>query len=222
MKQSSSVLVLVLLSLLAAPGAELTLKVVTKEPPAALESAIRGRLQSKAVQLLEGAEPVFEFWLASEVPLTAKPESTAKALDVVKTAALLGAVSVAKGQRDYRDDDLPGGVHTVRLAVQQQDGNHLGTAEFLWFAVLVPAKLDTKPDGITDYKTLVKTSSKETSTDHPVILSLRPATEAGSEVKLNVPAADHKSVRVNIPGKTASGETVPVPFEIVYEGKGHK
>jgi hypothetical protein len=203
-------------------AAGLTLKVVDKEPPKGLNPAIAATLQKSAVQLLEGDKPVFEFWFASELSLTAKPASPDKALDVVKQATLLGAVSVSKALHDYREDTLPAKVHTMRFALQPQDGNHLGTAEFLYFAVLVPSNLDTKPDGIADYKALVKASSKETSTDHPVILSLRPASSADGEFpRLNEPAPEHKSVRVKVPAKFGEEKTTVV-FDVVYEGKGHK
>jgi len=141
----------------------------------------------------------------------------------VGSATLLGAVNVPKQRRDYRDDPLPSGVHTMRLALQPQDGNHMGTADFGWFAVLVPALLDQKPDAITDYKALVKASTKLTVTEHPVIVSLRPATEDGAEPKLFSPVAEHKSLRVSIPAKVSGkDEKASLVFEIVYEGKGHK
>src|SRR6059036_2370976 len=206
----------------AATAADLALKVADKEPPKELDTSIRAKLQTKAVQLLDGEKPVYEFWFSAEVPLQSKPSSAGKALDAVKQATLLGAVAVSRDQRDYRDDELAAGVYTMRFALQPQDGNHLGTAEFNYFAVLVPAKLDTKPDGITDYKPLVKASSKETTTDHPVILSLRPAGSAEGDLpKLNDPAPEHKSVRVKVPAK-AGGQTTSLIFELVYEGKGHK
>jgi len=209
--------------LFAANLSALELKVVDKAPPEQLSADIRARLQGKAIQLLDGDKPAFEFWLVSELPLTSKPASRAKALDSVGTATLLGAVNVPRQRRDYRDDPLPAGVHTMRLALQPQDGNHLGTAEFSWFAVLVPASLDPKPDAITEYKALVKASAKLTVTEHPVILSLRPATEEGAEPKLFTPAEEHKSVRVSIPARiSGKDEKTSLVFEIVYEGKGHK
>jgi len=209
--------------LLAAKTFALDLKVIDKPPPEELAPPIRAKLQSKAVQLLDAGKPAYEFWLAAEIPLTNKPAGLPKALDAVKTATLLGAVNVPKALRDYRDDELRAGVHTLRLALQPQDGNHLGSAEFLWFAVLVPARLDTAPDAITDYKALVKASSKQTSTDHPVILSLRPASEDGAAPKLFEPVAEHKSVRVSIPARVAGkDEKTSLAFEIVCEGKGHK
>jgi len=210
------------LSTATACAASLTLKVVDKEPPTELDPSITAKLQKSAVQLLDGDKPVFEFWFAAELNLTAKPASPDNALDALKQATLLGVVSISKALQDYREDTLPAKVQTMRFALQPQDGNHLGTAEFLYFAVLVPAKLDTKPDGIADYKALVKASSKETSTDHPVILSLRPASSTEGEFpKLNEPAPEHKSVRVKIPAKFGAEKTAVV-FEVVYEGKGHK
>jgi len=216
------VAVLLVFHLTNLPGAELTVRVTDKEPPKELDPSIRAVLQKKAMQLVDGDKPVWEFWLVSELPLQSKPASLAKALDAVKQPALLGAVSVPKAMRDYRDDDLAAGVYTMRFALQPQDGNHLGTAEFSYFAALTPAKLDTKPDGIADYKALVKASSKETSTDHPLILSLRPAgAEAGEAPTLQEPASEHKSVRLKVPAK-AGGEKASLSFELVYEGKGHK
>ena len=207
---------------LTAPAADLAVKVADKAPPQGLDASIAAMLQNKAVQLLDGDQPVFEFWFVSELALAAKPVSPAKALDSVKQATLLGVVSVPKALRDYRDDELAAGVYTMRFVLQPQDGNHLGTAEFSYFAALVPAKLDTKPDGITDYKPLVKASSKETATDHPVILSLRPASSSdGESPRLNDPAPEHKSVRVKVPAKIG-GEKISLVFEVVYEGKGHK
>jgi hypothetical protein len=202
--------------------ADFTVKVADKEPPKELDASIRSVLQSKAIQVLESDKPAFEFWLCKEIPLQSAPESAAKAMDRIKQATLLGAVSVASPQHDYRDDALAAGVYTMRFALQPQDGNHLGTAEFSYFGVLTPAKLDTKLDGITDYKQLVKASSKETSTDHPAIISLRPpSAEAGEAPKLVEPVAEHKSVLLKTPAK-AGGQSTTIPLEIVVEGKGHK
>ncbi len=213
---------LTLLQVNASTAADLAVKVTDKEPPKQLDTSILAKLPTKAVQLLDGEKPVYEFWFSAELSLQSKPASVGKALDALKQASLLGAVAVSRDQRDYRDDELRAGVYTMRFALQPQDGNHLGTSEFNYFAVLTPAKIDSKLDGISDYKALVKASSKETSSDHPVILSLRPASsDQGDVPQLNTPAPDHKSVRVKVPAK-AGDEKASITFEVVYEGKGHK
>jgi hypothetical protein len=203
-------------------GAELALKVVDKEPPKDLDASIRDALQSKAVQLIEGENPAFEIWFRTEIPLKSPAESAEKALQSVREAALLGIVIIGSDRRDYKDNDLAKGVYTARFAFQPQDGNHLGTAEHPFFAVLTPVKRDTKLDGISDYKTLVKASSKDTPSDHPIILSMRPASSTEGEFpKQNEPAPEHKSVRIKIPAKAPdSSVKSSLVFELVYEGKG--
>ena len=227
LRQSSAALaryVVMVLGLftLATYAADPTAKLVDKEPPKDVDPSIRTVLQPKVIQVLDGDKPKFEFWLRKDLPLQSKPESPGKALDALKQATLIGVVNVPSVQRDYRDDELPAGVYTMRFALQPQDGNHLGSAEFQYFVVLTPAKLDTKLDGITDYKQLVKASSKQTTTDHPVILSLRPpSAEAAETPKVVEPAAEHKSVLLKIPAR-AGADTASLAFEIVVEGKGHK
>lgn len=207
-----------------APAGEFTLKCIDKEPPKELDESIRAVLDGKAIQLLEGDKPAFEFWFRREVPLQSPPPSLEKALEAVKQATLIGAVSVPSDRREYRDDDLYKGVYTMRFVLQPQDGNHLGTADFPYFVALVPAKLDTKLDGFTEYKPLVKASSRETVTDHPVILSLRPAaSDEGQIPSLQHPAPEHKSIRVKLPAKAPGAEgQAALTFELVYYGKGKK
>ena len=209
---------------LAADAASITLKVVDKEPPAELDASIRTTLQPKAVQLQDGGKVLFEFWFAKEIPLGSKPDSVSKALDSIRQTTVLGAVNVASARRDYRDDEIYAGVYTLRFVLQPQDGNHLGTSEFNYYVALVPAKSDPRLDGIADYKSLVKASSKETATEHPIILSLRPATSDEGELpKLNEPVPNHKCVRVKVPAKAAGdGQATSVTFDLVFEGKGKK
>jgi hypothetical protein len=68
---------------------------------------------------------------------------------------------------------------------------------------------------------MAKVSGKDTSSGHPIVLNLRSVSSGGGEPpKLNEPAPDHTSVRVQVPGK-AGGESTPVAFEIVFKGHGH-
>ena len=201
------------------PAADLTLKVEDKSPPMELASDIRSVLQGKSIRLVEGDKTVYEFWLRSELPLSAAPENSSKSLDAVKQAALIGAVRLGSDLRDYRDDEMAAGLYTIRFGLQPNDGNHLGTAEFSYFAVLIPSKYDAKLEGIADYKAMVKASSKDTSTEHPLILSLRPVADAkGTFPSLTEPAPSHKCVRVRVPGKSGDAKS-EVVFDLVFEGK---
>jgi len=212
-------LILPALFSLPAAAADLTLKVVDKEAPKDIDASIRATLQPRAVQLLDGDKPVFEFWFSAAVEVSGKPDSAAKSLASVKPTALLGAVVVSSDKRDYRNDELIAGTYTMRLGLQPQDGDHLGTTEFPYFGILVPAKTDTKTDSFANQEAMVKASSKETSTGHPVIVSLRPVPgdDAGLP-KLTEPAPEHQCVRVKLPAK-GGGDVV---FDVVYKGKVKK
>ncbi len=199
-------------------AADFTLKVTDKEPSKELGDAIRATLQAKAIQVLDGEKPAFEFWFAKELSLKSKPASLAKALDSVEPATLLGAVSVSAVTRDYRDDELPAGTYTIRYALQPQDGDHSGSTDYTYFAVLVPAKNDPAPDALTNYKAVVKASAKDTSTGHPHVMSLRPAaSEAGDQPQIKEPAPEHKSILLKFPAK-AGGEKTSLSFEFVCDG----
>ena len=199
-------------------AADLTVKVADKEPPKELGEAIRTVLQPRAVQVHDGNKPAFEFWFVKEVPLKTKPASLAKALDSLEQATLLGAVSVSADTRDYRNDELPAGVHTMRFALQPQDGDHSGSTDYTYFAVLVPAALDPQPGALTTYRAVVKASAKNTSTGHPHVMSLRPASsEAADPPQIKEPAPEHKSLLLQLPAK-AGEEKANLAFELVFEG----
>ena len=204
------------------PAAELTLKVTQKEPPKEVDESIRKTLQPTAVQLLDGGKPAFEFWLAAEIPLASKPESDAKAMEAIKQSAIIGAVSVQTDARDYKDSEITAGVYTMRFCLQPQDGNHLGTSEFLYFALLVNAKNDPKLDGLATYKSLARASSNGTANDHPIALSLRPVPSVNGEFpKLDDSLAEHKCVRIKVPVRVSgANESSSLVFDLVYYGKG--
>jgi hypothetical protein len=203
-------------------AAEFSVKVLDKAPPAEVGESIRTALQAKAVQLLDGEKPVYEIWFRRELPLKSKPESPSKGLPAIAETSLLGVVAVQRAQRDYKDNEIAPKLYTARFGLQPQDGDHLGTAEFPYFAVLIPVKSDTNLDGISGYKAMFKASGKETATGHPVVLSLRPAAVDEADVpKLNEPAAEHKSVRVKLPAKVGDkGEQTIIVFELIYQGHG--
>ncbi len=201
---------------------EWTCKQLDKEPPGEFGDDFRGILQSKALQLSHDGTVAYEFWFAREIPLKSKPESPAKVLDSVSQTTPLGVVVVPSDLRDYRDKELFADSYTIRMGFQPQDGDHLGTSDYPYFMVLIPAKTDRSPAGITEYKPMVKASGKDTPSGHPVVLSLRPVSgEPGETPAIAQPAPEHTAVRVELSGKTSSGESVPVVFDLVCEGKAN-
>lgn len=206
-----------------AGAADATLKVTAKEPPAEIGESIKRTLDPKAIQLLDGDEAIYEFWFQREIPAQAEPESASKGLKTLDEITLMGVVSVGEGQRDYKDNEIIPGVYTMRFGLQPQDGDHLGTSDYPFFAVLIPAKADAAPDAIKAYKAMVRASGKATTAGHPAVLSLLPVSRDGSKIPtLTTPAPDHKAIQLRLPIKAPnSTEASSIVFELVYEGR-HK
>jgi hypothetical protein len=206
-------------SMVEGAAGELKVQAADTPPPAQAGETLQKAVQPKSIQVLAGDKIIYEFWLRSEIPLKGPPESPGKVIDQIRETTFIGLVQVGPGQRDYKDNEINPGLYTMRVAWQPEDGDHLGTSEYPFFAVLVPASADTSVDGITRYRALVKTSGKGTPTEHPVVLSLRPMeTTDGQFPQLREPAPDRKSVQVQTSGKASAPS--PITFEIVVKGKG--
>jgi hypothetical protein len=203
-----------------AGAADFTLKTVTKQPPKEISESIRAVLQADAIQLVQGDKPALEMWLRQEVPLKSKPASASEALMAIAETALVGVVVVSEPSlRDYKDSEIPKGTYTVRFALQPKDGDHLGTAEFDSFVILTEMQNDKDLNGLNTFRTLTKASGKSTSSGHPLVVSLRPA--SGAAPALTEPAEEHKAVRLKVPAKPAGGEKMDLIFDLVYRGHGH-
>jgi hypothetical protein len=104
--------------------------------------------------------------------------------------------------------------------LQPQDGDHLGTSEFLYYAVLVPIQNDADLS-IKTRKAMLKASGKGTATGHPVVLSLRPVSSDSRETPtITRPAPGHEAIKIKLPAKLSGAEQeTAIVFELVYQGK---
>jgi len=212
----------VLLSVASLSAADFMLKTAEKEVPKEVSESMRAVLQGKAVQLIQGDKPALEIWLRTELPLKSKPASASEALAAVSSEALVAAIAVNDTSlRDYKDNEVPKGIYTARFEIQPKDGDHLGTAEFDSFLVLTDVQNDKELNGLNTFKTLTKASGKSTTSGHPIVVSLRPASGEGSIPRLTEPADEHKAVRVKIAAKAGTGDKVDVVFDLVFKGHGH-
>ena len=162
-------------------AADFTLKTSEKAAPKEISESMRAVLQSKAVQLTQGDKPALEIWFRQEVPLKSKPAATTDALGTIAETTLMGVVSVVEASlRDYKDNEIPKGIYTARFGLQPKDGDHLGTAEFDYFLILIAATDDKELNGLDKFKPMVKASGKSTASGHPIVVSLRPGSWAGT------------------------------------------
>jgi len=211
-----------LLSIASLSAADFTLKTAEKEVPKEVAEPLRAVLQGKAVQLMQGDKPALEIWLRDEAPLKSKPASPSEALASVSPEALVAAIAVNDASlRDYKDNEVPKGIYTARFELQPKDGDHLGTAEFDSFLVLTDVQNDKELNGLNTFKALTKASGKSTTSGHPIVVSLRPASGEGSIPRLTDPADEHKAMRMKIAAKAGNGDKADIVFDLVFKGHGH-
>ncbi len=201
-------------------ASEYSFKTLDKNAPDTLSASIRAELGSQAIQVLKADKPIYEIWLRKALPLKNAVSSPGQALNAVGQTTLMGAISVLKDERDYRDDEIYGGDYTIRFGLRPEDGNHLGTSDHLYFAVLIATQHDQDLGKIVKSRQLVKASSKESANDHPIIMSLYPVSKPGDDLPaITEPAHKHTALRLSLPTKSSDGTDGPaLVFDLIIDG----
>jgi hypothetical protein len=173
--------------LAAADPAEYAIKEAETPPPKALDKAIGDLLGKKSAQFLDAkGELVCELWFRKDVPANATSQQLKNGITFqeVPETTLLGVVQFARQVTDYRKQKIKPGVYTLRLGFQPSDGDHMGTAPYKEFCLLLPAEDDRKPAPLESPKDLQERSTKATGGSHPGVLLLWPEKDPGEAPKL--------------------------------------
>jgi len=159
------------------PAAEkVTVKVEDAEPPKELSDAVRGVLDRKAMTVTdEKGKAICTVWAVKSLESKATPEQAKTGLKYsqVEETTVVGAVKFPDTFTDYRKQKIKPGVYTLRLGIQPMDGDHMGTAPYNEFCLLIPADIDKKPE-LLDVEKLHEESKKSTTRKHPGIMLLFP------------------------------------------------
>ncbi len=189
----------------AAEGAY-TIKTATTPPPKELKDSIAKLLGDHSVQLLDGKGAVLcQVWFRKEVPASATPAQVKNGLTYreLEETTLLGAIRFDQPMTDFRKQKIKPGVYTLRLGFQPQDGDHMGTAPYPDFCLLVPAAADTKPGTMTP-KELQELSTKASGTSHPAVFLLFPNEKPEAAPKLVDKGGDKWVLNVKEPVQAGS------------------
>lgn len=156
-------------------GDEYRVEAFIQQPPAEVADSIRGELQASGVRVLKGNDPLCEIWFRKSIP-TEPPKGIARSYPQIPDAALLGAVRVIGSMRDNRNNSFPNAVYTIRHGLQPQDGNHVGSSEFVDFALLLNAKNDRTLDGsFASPREMITRSMSDGGAGHPVVFAMLPS-----------------------------------------------
>jgi hypothetical protein len=205
-----------------AADAKFTVKPATTPPPKELKDPFRQLLADKSVQLLDAkGSVVCEVWYRKDVPVEATPEQIKNGLSYreLKETTVLGAVRFDQPWTDYRKQKIKPGVYTLRLGFQPQDGDHMGTAPYQEFCLLVSADRDRKPD-LLPVKDLQELSTKSIGTSHPAVLLLFPNEKPKDMPQLVGKDNDHWVLNTK-EDVTVGGKKVPAGLGIGLTLIGH-
>jgi hypothetical protein len=165
--------------------------------PKSVSAAIQTVLASGALEVQdEAGKPVATFWHRKEVPLQQKGDTGYAAL---AEGTLIGVVQWHQPWTDYRKQKVKPGIYTLRFARQPMDGDHMGTAPYNEFLLLVPAALDEKPDNLM-VEELHELSGKSIGRKHPSMMMLFPHRKGGNATAaLTARPQDHLTLDFVVP-----------------------
>jgi hypothetical protein len=163
--------------LLAADPPKLTVKTETIEPPKELAASVLPLLGGRALVVAGPHGPLMSFWLRKEIPVTGKESASYRG---IKPGMLVGAVQLHRDWKDFKTQEVPAGVYTLRYVLQPESKDHEGTAPQRDFVILVPATEDPKAD-VLPLKRIIEKSGKATGGTHPVVMLLYPFPKPAAE-----------------------------------------
>jgi hypothetical protein len=185
MNRLCAISLLLLPATMPAADAEFTLKVQKIAPSSELHESIRGLLSDDAIQLESQGMLIATLWLRKEIPAEANADQVKNGLtyrEIPKTT-VLGAIELPQKWIDFRKQEIPKGVYSLRLGFQPQNGDHDGTAPHTEFCLLSPAFKDEKPDTM-EFKALIEMSATITGSTHPSVMLLFPNSKPDDAPKL--------------------------------------
>lgn len=196
------------LALLSLPLSAADHKLEKLEKPAPAEGLapeIAALLNPTGFQVIRGeSRVVCEIWLCKEWPVK-DAKANEGLLYPFQLGQVMGVARYPRKGSDFRDQDIPSGLYTLRYGLQPVDGAHVGTNPTRDFLLLTPAEKDTSPDMIANPKALSKASAQTTGTSHPAILCLQKLSDAKEPLAIR-----HQEEKdwwiVRFTGKTKAGD----------------
>ena len=173
MKWFLGLIVLLLLTPNLARSAEYSVEELKEAPPAGeLSEEIGGLLAPSGWKVLQGEKRVVcEIWPAKTWTTKADFKPSDTVFEPLVSGSLVGVLRFTRKGADFRGQEIPTGVYTLRYANQPVDGNHVGTFATRDFLVMLPASADQSAKPIAEMD-LFKLSAQSAESNHPAIVPL--------------------------------------------------
>jgi hypothetical protein len=169
-------LAILLTATLPAADPSFTAKYNRLDPPAGVAEPIRKILTTDSLVIRgDGGEVVMTVWFRTAIPVKATAEQLKNGLTYreIPEGEVVGVIQFPHTFTDFRRQEIPAGVYTLRFAVQPDIGDHTGTAPHPDFCLMSPAAKDTTAEPV-EKKELIRMSSEVNEGKHPAVLLLFP------------------------------------------------
>lgn len=189
---SSAVSIVLVCATLSSAADEYRAEALDAAPPSeGVAPAILEQLQPKGIKVVQGpSKLICEIWPCKSWKLTPDFKPSLTVQYPFEMGQLIGLVRFARKTNDFRGQQIPKGVYTLRYAHQPVDGNHVGTSDTRDFLLMLKIADDTTVDPL-EKKDLFKRSAKSANSTHPAMLTLLQAPEAS----VDLPAMEHVESR---------------------------
>jgi hypothetical protein len=185
--------------------------------PKEVSETIRGALETKGIRVLgEDGKPHVDIWLRKSIPTVKPKEEQGVKYPALEEGTLLGVVRFHTKGSDFKGNEFPAGVYTVRYGMQPRDGDHLGVSESRDFVLLSPLKADTKLEPVP-HKELVGLSVQVSGIKHPTVLYL--VKPDAKEKPPRVYKDDAEKVILDVEAPSEEKGSAPVRLGIVVRGQ---
>lgn len=180
---------------------------------------IAGQLAPGGIKVLRGTRSFCEMWPTKSWATKAKFAPSPSVLYPFSVGELMGVVRYERKGEDFRGQEIPAGVYTLRYGLQPVDGNHAGTSLTRDFLLLLPVEEDTSVEPIDEQK-LFSLSAQVAGGTHPTMLLMMPVEGATDDLPRIVHDENNERWSVVFAGSGSSaGETSKVPVNLVVVGQ---
>lgn len=159
------------------------------EPPDEIAAPLRSQLEDRGVRVTAGKATI-DFWWVKALP--AKTGESFSWSGVAE-GTFIGAARVTGTHEDIRGRRIRDGVYTLRLGLQPQNGDHLGTSPYREFLLVIQAAQDTDPRPL-GHETAVELAALTIKSSHPAIWSLDPLVTGAQPLSVVTNDAGHQGV----------------------------
>jgi hypothetical protein len=157
-------------------AADYSVKTEKADAPADIPEAARKLLGDQVIRFSDGKDKLLaELWFRKEIPAKATDAQIGNGLTYqeIPQTTLLGAIKIHEEMNDYKKHKVKPGLYTMRLAYQPMDGDHMGTAPFAEFIIMVPVKFD-EGKATLEPEMLHKLGARASGSGHPAVWLLFP------------------------------------------------